>query len=52
MAFSINKSAVTPECFEETFRREDTRRVSAANLKHERFVEKSTVYSFRKISHA
>ena len=29
-----------------------TRRVSAANLKHVRFGEKSIVCSFRKISHA
>ena len=47
-----HKPCATPARPEGAFRCEDTRRVSAANLKHERFVERSTVYSFRKISHA
>ena len=52
MVRNENKPCATPECPKGTFRCEVTRRVSAANLKHERFGVKSTMCSSRKISHA
>ena len=51
-AESENKPTATPERPKGAFRCEVTRRVSAANLEHVRFGEKSIVCSFRKISHA